>query len=99
MNTRLSDTAEFAGDESHVIERVSEIISGVIGIDRGAVTPESSIKNDLNGDSLHAVEILGSIEDEFGISIPDEDAESLDTVRKITHYVLSRRSHRAEEAA
>ncbi len=55
--------------------------------DAGEITETTSLMDDLEADSLDAVEIVMSIEDEFGIEIPDEDAESFKNVGDIVNYI------------
>jgi len=61
-------------------ERVAEIVAEQMGVDKSQVTRETSFVNDLGADSLDTVELVMEFEDEFDISIPDEDAEKIQTV-------------------
>ncbi|MCH8961668.1 MAG: acyl carrier protein [Bacteroidetes bacterium] len=56
-------------------ERVVEIISSQMGVSKDQVNPETSFVNDLGADSLDTVELVMELEEEFDITIPDEDAE------------------------
>ncbi|MDI3538487.1 MAG: acyl carrier protein, partial [Bacillota bacterium] len=58
-----------------IFDRVKEIIVDQLGVDEEAVTPEASFVDDLGADSLDIVELVMALEEEFGIEIPDEDAE------------------------
>ncbi|HUU10788.1 MAG TPA: acyl carrier protein [Phycisphaerae bacterium] len=68
-------------------ERVAEIVSEQMGVDKAQVTRETSFVNDLGADSLDTVELVMEFEDEFDISIPDEDAEKIQTVGQAIDYV------------
>ncbi len=67
---------------------IQKMISSQLGISNPeSITLETNLLEDLDADSLDAVEIIMSIEDEFGIDIPDEMAESLQTIGQIVEYV------------
>ena len=68
-------------------ERVVEIVAEQMGVDKAQVTRETSFVNDLGADSLDTVELVMEFEDEFDISIPDEDAEKIQTVGQAIGYV------------
>ena len=71
-----------------VFEKVREIIADHLEIeDVESIKPETSLMNDLEADSLDAVEIVMGIEDEFGIEIPDEEAEKFKNIGDIVAYV------------
>ena len=61
-------------------ERVKKIIVEQLGVEENEVTPEASITDDLGADSLDQVELVMAFETEFGIDIPDEEAEKIKTV-------------------
>ncbi len=71
-------------------DRIREIIVEQLGVDAKAVTPEASFIDDLGADSLDTVELIMAFEEEFGIEIPDEDAEKLTTVGKAVDYLNSK---------
>jgi acyl carrier protein len=74
-----------------MFERIAKIIAEQLEIeDLSTIKPETSIMNDLEADSLDAVEIVMAIEDEFGIEISDEDAEQFKNIGDIAKYVESR---------
>ena len=62
------------------LERVKKIIVEQLGVEASEVTPEASITEDLGADSLDQVELVMAFETEFGIDIPDEEAEKIKTV-------------------
>ncbi len=71
-----------------VFEKVVEIIAEQLGVeDSSEITRETSLMEDLEADSLDAVEIVMSIEDEFGFEVPDEEAEAFKTIGEIVDYV------------
>jgi len=70
-----------------VQERVIEIVAEQMGVDKSQVTSETSFVNDLGADSLDTVELVMEFEDEFDISIPDEEAEKIQTVGQAISYV------------
>jgi len=66
---------------------IEKIISEAIGCDQGMVQDHSKFVDDLGADSLNIVEIVMAIEEEFDVSIPDEDAESITTVSSAIKYI------------
>lgn len=73
-------------------EKIQEIIANQLGIsDVDSITMSTSLINDLDADSLDAVEIIMAIEDEFGIEIPDEEAEAFKNIGDIVEYVDNNR--------
>ena len=72
---------------SEVAEKVKAIIVDKLGVEASEVTPEASFTNDLGADSLDTVELIMEFEKEFGISIPDDQAEKIGTVGDAISYV------------
>lgn len=70
-----------------VDERVKKIIAEQLGVEEDEVTSEASFVEDLGADSLDTVELVMALEEEFGIEIPDEDAEKNLTVGKALDYI------------
>ena len=75
-----------AGDIG-VEEKVKKIIVDQLGVDAAEVTPEASFIEDLGADSLDTVELVMALEEEFGIEIPDEQAEKIATVKDAIEYI------------
>jgi acyl carrier protein len=70
-------------------DKIVEIIANQLGIDRGDVTPEASVVDDLGADSLDVVELIMALEEEFNLEIPDEDAEKIKSVQDIFRHMES----------
>ncbi len=70
-----------------VVEKVNSIIVEQLGVDADEVTPQASFTDDLGADSLDIVELVMAFEEEFGIEIPDEDAEKIGSVKEATDYI------------
>ena len=68
-------------------EKVIGIVSEQMGVDKSEITRETSFVNDLNADSLDTVELVMEFEDEFEMSIPDEEAEKIQTVGQAIDYI------------
>ncbi len=71
-------------------DKVKEIIVNELGVDMKEVVPEASFINDLGADSLGTVELVLAFEKEFGIEIPEEDAEKMTTVGDAINYLKQR---------
>lgn len=70
-------------------DKVKSIIVEQLGVDADEVTPEASFTDDLGADSLDIVELVMAFEEEFGIEIPDEDAEKIGRVQEAISYIES----------
>jgi acyl carrier protein len=73
-----------------VVAKVKKIISEQLGVPEADVKPEASFVNDLGADSLDTVELVMALEEEFGVEIPDEDAEKIATVQNAIDYVKAK---------
>ena len=71
-------------------DKVIKLISDATKVDIAKVQPETSFVDDLNLDSLDIVELMMKMEDEFGVEIPEEDAEGLKTVNDVVKYLESK---------
>jgi acyl carrier protein len=72
--------------------KVIEIVSEQMGVDKTEITRETHFINDLNADSLDTVELVMEFEDEFELSIPDEEAEKIQTVGQAIDYIKEHQS-------
>ena len=70
-----------------MLDKVKEIIANQLGIDVDKIEDGASIVDDLGADSLDVVEMLLSIEETLGVTVPDEDAANLKTVQDIADYI------------
>jgi acyl carrier protein len=68
-------------------QKVKDIIINELGVEAEKVTPEASFVEDLGADSLDTVELVMAFEEEFGMEIPDEEAEKLQTVGDAINYI------------
>jgi acyl carrier protein len=74
-------------DKASIEKKVKEMIVDSLGIDPEKISSESSFVDDLGADSLDTVELVMAFEEEFGVEIPDEDAEKLITVGDAIAYL------------
>ena len=72
---------------SEIASKVQKIIVDKLGVEESEVTNEASFTNDLGADSLDTVELIMEFEKEFGISIPDDQAEKITTVGDAVSYI------------
>lgn len=73
--------------EKSIQDRVKDIIVDQLGVNADQVTPEAKFVEDLGADSLDTVELVMAFEEEFGIEVPDEEAEKLQSVGDVVTYV------------
>jgi len=77
---------------STIYDRLKGLVTEQLGVDEEEVTPEASFVDDLNADSLDLVELIMSLEEEFGLEISDEDAEKIVTVGDAANYIEEHQS-------
>ena len=70
-------------------DKVKDIITDKLGVEEEKISAEASFIDDLGADSLDTVELIMQLEEEFGIEIPDEDAETITTVQAAVDYLDS----------
>jgi acyl carrier protein len=86
-------------DVQAIENKVIEIISEQMGVDKAEITRDTSFINDLNADSLDTVELVMEFEDEFDMSIPDEEAEKIQTVGAAIDYIVNIAQSKKKESA
>jgi acyl carrier protein len=74
-------------DEKEAFERVKKVAVAQLSVNPDEVTNEASFTKDLGADSLDTVELVMALEEEFGMEIPDEDAEKITTVGEAVKYI------------
>jgi len=82
--------------QEDIKEKVVKIVSEQMGVDKSEITLETSFVNDLNADSLDTVELVMEFEDEFELSIPDEEAEKIGTVGAAVEFISSAQGEKKE---
>ena len=76
-----------AASREEIFERVKSVLSEQLGVDESEITEDASFQDDLDADSLDLVELIMELEDNFGMKIPDEDAQKITTVGQAVDYV------------
>lgn len=88
---QASPVTESKKGKKKMFEKIRDIVVEQLGVDESQVSMESSFVDDLGADSLDIVELIMALEDQFGIEIPDEDAEKIATVGDAVEYVNSKK--------
>jgi len=78
-----------AASRDEVFESVKEVLVERLSVEEADITEEANFQEDLDADSLDLVEMIMELEDQFGLKIPDEDAQSIQTVGQAVDYVTS----------
>jgi acyl carrier protein len=86
-------------DTNEVEEKVISIVAEQMGVDKGEINRETNFVADLNADSLDTVELVMEFEDEFETSIPDEEAEKIQTVGQAIDFIKSHLDKGDQDAA
>ena len=87
LATNHQPPTKLGGLNGAVADKVKSIIVEQLGVDEEEVTPDASFVDDLGADSLDTVELVMAFEEEFGIEIPDEDAEKITRVKEAIDYI------------
>ncbi|MAK16976.1 MAG: acyl carrier protein [Gammaproteobacteria bacterium] len=72
---------------SEVLDKVVEIVCNQLSVNKEDVTPDSSFVEDLGADSLDTVELVMAFEEEFGLEIPDDEAENITTIKSAVDWI------------
>lgn len=78
-----------AASRDEVFERIKEVLAERLSVEETDINEEANFQEDLDADSLDLVEMIMELEDQFGIKIPDEDAQKIQTVGQAVDYVTS----------
>ena len=70
-----------------MLEKIQELVAEGLGVDAEKVVPQASFKDDLGADSLDLFELVMSFEEEFGVEIPTEELEKMNTVQDVMDYI------------
>ncbi|MDQ6992696.1 MAG: acyl carrier protein [Mariprofundus sp.] len=70
--------------------KIIKIVGDQLNVDEGEINPDSSFVDDLGADSLDTVELVMAFEEEFGVEIPDEDAETIQSVQNAIDYIAAK---------
>ena len=73
------------------LDKIAQVLSEQLGVDKGQITESSKIVEDLGADSLDVVELLMNLEEEYGVTVSDEDAGSISTVGDIVKLIDSKK--------
>ncbi len=81
---------EYQMSKDEILAKLRDILVDQLGVDASSVTLEASFQDDLDADSLDLVELIMELEDQFGLKITDEDAQSLTTVGAAVDFIAAR---------
>ncbi len=85
--------------ETEIEAKVIDIVAEQMGVDKGAISRETNFTNDLHADSLDTVELVMEFEDEFETSIPDEQAEKIQTIGQAVDFIKQAIGADSEESS
>jgi len=96
MRDQMMENKVVALTKDEIQEKVVKIVSEQMGVDEGEISADTSFVNDLNADSLDTVELVMEFEDQFELSIPDEEAEKIQTVGAAVEYIHKHQGSKSE---
>ena len=73
--------------KEEILEKVRDITAEQLSVEKNEISPETTFMDDLGADSLDVVELVMAFEEEFGLEIPDEDAEKIRKVNEVVDYI------------
>ncbi len=76
-------------EQAEIAEKIKAIIVDKLGVEASEITPEASFTNDLGADSLDTVELIMEVEKEFGVSIPEDQADKIQTVQDVINFIAN----------
>lgn len=80
-------------DEQNILDRVIRIVADKLNVSADQITADSTFADDLGADSLDVVELLMALEDEFQLTIEEDEAENIEAVRDVVRYIQIGRAH------
>ena len=76
--------------KEEIFDKLKELVVDQLGVEEDEVTMEATMQDDLGADSLDLVDLVMSVEEEFGVKVADEDLENINTVGDIVNYIEER---------
>jgi acyl carrier protein len=76
--------------KEEIFDKLKELVADQLGVEEDEVTMEATMQDDLGADSLDLVDLVMSVEEEFGVKVADEDLENIKTVGDIVNYIEER---------
>lgn len=86
----MSEGTATTMNRDEALGKIKKVVAAQLSLDEGEIKEEASFSTDLGADSLDTVELVMAFEDEFGVEIPDEDAEKITTIAAAVDYVVAK---------
>lgn len=86
----MSEGTATTMNRDEALGKIKKVVAAQLSLDEGEIQEEASFSTDLGADSLDTVELVMAFEDEFGVEIPDEDAEKITTIAAAVDYVVAK---------